>query len=437
MMTLSAKRLRLVLLSVTAALLATICIRQPLNAANDVARRTVLYAAVGATILEYDANLDTGVLSQSGSVTVPENVQEAWVSPSKKFLYVAWSDGGYSNPRQGVNAAGKHHGVTALRVDSATGELTPQGNSAALPSRPIFITTDTDGTHVLTAHNDPSNLVVHQILPDGTVGAEVSQVGSMNFGVYAHQVRVDPTNRSVILVTRGNARTATNAEQPGALRIFSYNKGLLATRQTVAPNKGYGYQIRHLDFHPSGKWDYATLEPQNKLHVYRRAANGTLSDAPIFVKDTVAPTKAVNEQGGSSAQVASSIHLHPNGRFVYVANRGAGTVEFQGKRVFAGGENSIAVFSINQNTGEPTLIQSADTRGFSPRTFALDGSGRMLVVANQSPGSVRDGMEIKTIPARLTVFHVRADGKLDFAHQYDIETDSSSSLFWVGTVSLP
>jgi len=112
-------------------------------------------------------------------------------------------------------------------------------------------------------------------------------------------------------------------------------------------------------------------------------------------------------------------------------------VEFEGKRVFAGGENTIAVFSINQETGEPTLIQNAGTRGFQPRTFALDGSGSVLAVANQSSGLVRDGSRVSTVPARLALFHIQPDGKLDFTHQYDIETGGSRSLFWVGIVSLP
>jgi 6-phosphogluconolactonase len=187
-----------------------------------------------------------------------------------------------------------------------------------------------------------------------------------------------------------------------------------------------------LEFHPSGKWDYATLERQNKLHVYRRSADGTLSDAPIFAKDTLlSPDKVPN------GQAASSIHVHPNGRFIYVANRASGTVEFEGRRVFAGGENSIAVFSINQETGEPTLIQSADTRGFQPRTFALDGSGSILVVANQSSILVRDGSRVIMIPASLVLFHIHADGKLEFANRYEIETGGSRSLFWAGIVSLP
>jgi 6-phosphogluconolactonase len=396
-------------------------------------KRTVLYAAVGAELIQYDVDLEEGTLTQRGSITLPANIQEAWTHPSKQFLYVAWSNGGASYSSSGGAApSGDSHGISAYRVDPVSGSLTPLGKPAALPSRPIYITTDVDGTHVLTAHNDPSGLTVHRILPDGSIGEEVKQTGKLNFGIYGHQVRVDPSNKAVILVTRGNGPTATKPEDPGALRIFSYNSGKLSERQTVAPKGGFDYQIRHLEFHPSGKWDYATLERQNKLHVYRRMADGTLSDAPIFVKDTLA-----NPGEARAGQAASSIHVHPSGRFIYVANRAAGTVEFEGKRVSAGGENTIAVFSINRDTGEPTLIQSADTRGFQPRTFALDSSGSVLVVGNQSSGLIRDGSHVSTVPARLTLFRIRTDGKLDFAHQYDIQTGASRSLFWVGIISLP
>jgi 6-phosphogluconolactonase len=397
------------------------------------ALHTVLYASVGAELIQYDVDLESGILQRRSSVVAPANVQEAWPSPSKKYLYVAWSNGGASYPAGAGGApSGNHHGVTAYQIDPASGSLTPRGLPAALPSRPIYITTDMDGTHVITAHNNPSGLTVHKISGDGTIGDEIKESAKLDFGIYGHQVRVDPSNQLVILVTRGNGPTATKPEDPGALKLFSYSHGILSNRQNIAPNGGFNYQIRHIDFHPSGKWDYATLERQNKLHVYRRSAEGTLSDAPIFVKDTLAdPLKAHN------GQAASSIHVHPNGLFVYVANRASGTTDFEGKPVFAGGENTIAVFSINGETGEPTLIQTVDTRGFQPRTFAVDASGSILAVANQSAGFVRDGSRIETVPASLVIFRIRRDGKLDFARKYDIPTGGSKSLFWTGIVSLP
>jgi 6-phosphogluconolactonase (cycloisomerase 2 family) len=206
----------------------------------------------------------------------------------------------------------------------------------------------------------------------------------------------------------------------------------LANRLSIAPGGGFGYQVRHLDFHPSGKWVFVTLERQNQLHVYGRVADGTLNASPLFAKSTVMQT--TKTRGG---QTPSSIHVHPSGKFVYLANRATDMVEFEGKQIFAGGENSIAVFSINQQTGEPTLIQSIDTHGFEPRTFTLDASGSFLVVANQSARAVRDRTGVRTVPASLALFRVRDDGKLEFARKYDQETSADRSLYWTGFVSLP
>jgi 6-phosphogluconolactonase (cycloisomerase 2 family) len=394
--------------------------------------RAVLYAAVGAKLTQYDLDKESGTLIERGSVMLPANVQEAWQHPSRRFLYVAWSNGGASYSSGGVAPAGDRHGITAFRVDSATGALTPHGPPASLPSRPIFITTDVDGTHVLTAHNDPSGLTVHRLLPDGTIGDLVQPAGALDAGIYGHQVRVDPSNRAVILVTRGNGPTTAKPEDPGALKIFGYTNGVVSNRLSIAPGGGFNYQVRHVDFHPSGQWVYVTLERQNQIHVYRRMPDGTLDATPLFVKDTVA--QAAEKRGG---QAVASIHVHPSGRFVYTANRATGTVEFEGKRVFAGGENSIAVFAINQRTGEPSLIQSIDTRGFQPRTFALDAAGAFLAVANQSPQLVRDHARVTTVPASITLFRVRADGTLAFAQKYDVETTPTTNLFWAGFALLP
>src|SRR5205085_12584436 len=123
--------------------------------------------------------------------------------------------------------------------------------------------------------------------PEGTLGPRVQAAGPLDFGIYGHQVRVDPSNKAVILVTRGNAPTATKPEDPGALKIFNYKNGVLSNRLSIAPGKGFGYQVRHLDFHPSGKWVFVTLERQNQIHVYSRTADGGLSANPIFVKDTL------------------------------------------------------------------------------------------------------------------------------------------------------
>jgi len=381
--------------------------------------RAVLYAAVGAELTQYDLDREHGALIRRGSVTVPANVQEAWLHPSQKYLYVAWSNNTASySPSVAAASKGDQHGVTAFRIDPASGALVLHGKPASLPSRPVFITTDMDGTHVISAHNDPSGLTVHRILPDGTLGAQVQQPAGLDFGIYGHQVRTDPSNRTVILVTRGNAPTAAKAEDPGALKIFSYKNGVLANRLSIAPGGGFGYQVRHVDFHPSGKWAFVTLERQNQIHVYRRMPDGTLGTTPLFVKETV--PESAKRQGGMAP---STIHVHPNGKVLYAAIRG--------------GESTIAVFSINQDTGEPILIQNMDTQGAQPRTFSLDSSGSFLVVANQSPRSVNGPSGATTVPASLVLFRIRNDGKLEFLQKYNTDADGSRSLFWAGFASLP
>ena len=115
--------------------------------------------------------------------------------------------------------------------------------------------------------------------------------------------------------------------------------------------------------------------------------------------------------------------------------RADSTVDYQGKRVFGGGENSIAVYSIDPRSGEPTLIQHAPAHAFHVRTFAIDPSGRMLVAASITSLAMREDRDITTVQSGLSVFRVGNDGKLEFVRKYDVDT-SKNTQFWMGLVSL-
>ncbi|HET7159650.1 MAG TPA: beta-propeller fold lactonase family protein, partial [Burkholderiales bacterium] len=132
-------------------------------------------------------------------------------------------------------------------------------------------------------------------------------------------------------------------------------------------------------------------------------------------------------------QQPSTIHVHPNGRCVYIANRADHTVDFNGQKVFGGGENTISAFAIDATTGEPKLIQHADTHSFHVRTFAFDPSGRLMVSASIKAMNVREGADVKVIPAALSVFRVGADGKLDFVRKYDVDA-AGKTHYWMGIV---
>jgi 6-phosphogluconolactonase (cycloisomerase 2 family) len=211
------------------------------------------------------------------------------------------------------------------------------------------------------------------------------------------------------------------------LKIKALKNGQLTDLASIAPGSGYWFGPRHVDFHPSKPWLYASIERQNQLHMYRLRGDG-LEPAPAYVLTTMSEPGHLRPE-----QMVGPIHIHPNGRFVYLGNRASGLIEADGKKIAAGGENSIAVFSIDQASGEPRMVQAIDTHGFHPRTFSIDPSGRMLVVANLLAIAVRDGDVVKTQPATLSAYKIGDDGKLTFVRTYDIETNGMTQ-WWSGFI---
>ena len=150
----------------------------------------------------------------------------------------------------------------------------------------------------------------------------------------------------------------------------------------------------------------------------------------MFIKETLAdPGKVRPGQG------AGAIHVHPNGRFVYLTNRNAGLVDFNGGKVSNGGENNVAVFSIDERSGEPTPIQSIDGLGNHLRTFGIDPQARLLIAATIGPLPVRDGDAVKLHGAGIFIYRVGIDGRLTFARKCDVASEGRTR-FWSGMVTL-
>jgi len=384
--------------------------------------KTVYYASIGPELSLYDIDVDGAALIKRGAVTLPANIQYVWPHPSRRTLYAVSSNGG-------PQVAGDTHRANALTIDQATGALQPHGAAAALPSRPIHCSVDAGGQYLLTAYNNPSNVTVHRLNADGTIGAPVAQPEKLDAGIYAHQILATPSNDAVLLVTRGNDAKPDKPEDPGAIKAFGFENGALIGLASIAPGSGLGFGPRHLDFHPTKPWVFVSIERQNKLYVYKLDSGTGLAPAPMFVKDTLADPKP------KVRQAAGAIHVHPSGKFVYLTNRASDLMDLGGTKAFTGGENNVAVFAIDQTSGEPTLIQNADGQAVELRTFGIEPSGRMLVAASIKPVPVRDASGSKTVPAKLCVFHVGSDGKLELKRQYDVDTGAYQQ-FWSGMVTL-
>ncbi len=93
----------------------------------------------------------------------------------------------------------------------------------------------------------------------------------------------------------------------------------------------------------------------------------------------------------------SFVALHPNGRFLYAVNE---VGNYKGPN--SGG---VSAFSIDHATGKLTLLNEVPSRGADPCYITVDKTGKYVLVANYTGGSV-------------TVFPVLPDGKLGEASAF-------------------
>src|SRR5262249_48022070 len=122
---------------------------------------------------------------------------------------------------------------------------------------------------------------------------------------------------------------------------------------------------RHFSFHPNGKWAYAINESAMSVTAFDYdAKKGALKEI-----HTVSTIPGEKKNGYSTAEVV----VHPSGKFVYGSNRG---------------QNSIAVFTVDQETGKLTRVQNQAKAVKTRRNLAIDPTGKYCLVANQSGGDV-------------------------------------------------
>jgi 6-phosphogluconolactonase len=386
-------------------------------AASD---RTVFYASVGADLGLYTVDDEALTLTPDNVTRVPDSVQYVWMHPTLPVMYVA-----YSNRSKADN----NHGVAVYQIDRGTGRLTEFNKPLTLGNRPIHISVDPAGHHLLIAYNQPSDLTVHKLNADGSIGDPVVQREPIDAGIYAHHVRVAPSGNFVVLSTRGSDATPTTPEDPGALKVFQFSDGQLSNEKSIANGSGIGFGPRHVDFHATKPWMYVSMERNNEVLTYEVQRDG-IASSPLYTRATVS-----QPEHRAPTQYLGPIHIHPNGKYLYLANRSDGTVDFEGKKVHGGGENSVAVFSIDAASGEPTLIQTIGINAFHARTFAIHPNGKMLVTAAIKPLSERAGNQVRDVPAGLSVFSIGDDGRLTFARKYDVDF-GDDLMFWCGMVAL-
>jgi 6-phosphogluconolactonase len=177
-------------------------------------------------------------------------------------------------------------------------------------------------------------------------------VVTLETGMKAHCIQADPANKFAFVPHVGELN---KVEQ---LR-FDAQAGTLTRNTPPHLPGGEGEGPRHMQFHPNGKWAYFVNEQGKSVTLCDYdAANGTLK-----ARQSVPTVPEDWHTKGSCAD----IHVSADGRFVYASNRG---------------HDSLAVFSVNEQTGELTGLGQTPTEK-TPRSFCLTPGDQFVVSAGE------------------------------------------------------
>jgi len=298
----------------------------------------------------------------TGKVGSPELAAEVTspsflaVAPDRKHLFCVCEVNQLNGKKGG--------GVASFALDAGSGELKPINQESSVGAGPCHVVCDKFGKHVLVANYGGGSVAVLPIGPDGKLGEASSFVQhkgsgadkSRQEGPHAHSVNLDADNRFAIVADLGLDKLFVYRFDPAA--------GKITLNDPPAAELAPGSGPRHFAFHPNGKFAYANEEMASTLTALSYDATkgefkvlNTLSTLPE-------PTK-----GNSTAETV----VHPNGNFVYTSNRG---------------HNSIAIFAINEASGQIKAIGHQGEGIKVPRNFNIDPSGKWMVVANQDGDSL-------------------------------------------------
>lgn len=317
------------------------------------------------------------------------------VTPDPTFLLASKNERYlYAVNELGNGQGEKGNTVSAFRIDSHTGKLVFINKVSSAGAGPCHLSQDHTAKVLLVANCGSGSLALLPIMPDGSLGVATAVVqhqgSSINparqKGPHAHGIAISPDNRFALVADLGLDKIFLHPMNPR-------NRILSAGHVAVSVIPGGG--VRHLAFHPNGKFLYAIDELDSSLTVFHYT-HGTLRKIETL---PALPRGTVPAKGGSELEVDRS------GHFLYASIRGE--------------QNSIGVFSIDPRSGRLSPIQFSSTEGETPRHFAIDPGGSWLAVANQNSHSI------------VWLRRNAESGRLQSAHRRSLEVDSPACVVFI------
>lgn len=271
----------------------------------------------------------------------------------------------YSVNREGMQESDKNGSVSSFRIDQANGRLTLINEQSSAGAGPCHISIDPKGRFAYVSNYSGGNLALLPIEgKDGRLEAAKTVIQHSGSSVNPRR-QGEPHMHSAIPSKKGRHVFASDL---GIDKIAVYAvtaEGGLVEVVTSSANANPGSGPRHFALHPKGAMAFSAEELSSTVSSFRLDP-GTGALQPVSRVTTLPPDFTGNNS-------VADIHVSPDGRFVYVSNRG---------------HNSLACFSINSKTAELYHKGNFDTRGETPRNFLIDPKGEYVLVANQATDNI-------------------------------------------------
>lgn len=226
---------------------------------------------------------------------------------------------------------------------------------------------DRSGKCLLTAQYGGGSVAMFPIADTGQLGERAvlikheggsKVVGNRQDSPHAHWVGTDADNQFAFVPDLGLDQVVIYKLNPDTLSLKAHGHG------SSPPGGG----PRHFKFHPNGRFAYVLNELALSVTVFGYDAEG----GRLTSLQTI-PTLTESQKAGEEFNAASEIRVHPNGKFLYAANRG---------------HDSISVFRIHADTGKLRLSEVEPIRGSWPRNFNVDPTGRWLIAAGRDSNTL-------------------------------------------------
>jgi len=295
----------------------------------------------GLTIFDVDENFNF----KYRVVVEINNPSFLVLSHNEKFLYTTCDEG-----------------VAAFRaLDNGGLQLLNKASVNGL--RPCYLSVDKKNKYLVTAGYHDGKLTVLRLNKDGSVGEVTDEVFMTGLGSDAGRHYICHVNCALFSPDERFIFSVDIGLDQVKIYEFDHKNGKLKLHGFLRCEIGDG--PKHMIFSNDGKYAYLTMEDKNVVNQYAYdAENGRFTELQSL---STLPEKA----GGYSNAV--TLKITPDDKYLYVTNSG---------------NNSVAVFKIDEETKEMTRVCVLPVSGEYPKDLLLSEDKHNFLCVNQASDSM-------------------------------------------------